>query len=302
MHYDDPSLQRSQFRRQLLNPFRTERKEDVELTLDNNKLSSIFSEVITKFSEYFFTQLSTSELSSKDKSVIDWYFEQAIEETNSLYILAAYTTATNFYAVLNKGLAKFALKYFDAILQESTKYKAVAAIIDFISLLIHDPALDKYDYRGKTYRGMLFEKKDFLKYVVGSKLMNISFVSTSKDRNVAEIFAGGVETNLITKASEHSCTQISALCIYMISNARTGLDIEGISQISAEREVLLLPFSAFRIRCIREMDKTVNNGIAVELELEECEEHHVESARKKQVRILTHLLRQQQQNNESSMR
>ena len=291
-HYDDPTLQRSQFRRQLLNPFKVDKKE-VRSILNNSQLSLIFCEILTKFSDNFFTQLSTNEISSKHKSLLEWFFKQAIEKANALYILKAYTSATNFYGVLNRTLAQFALEYFDAIHQESTNYKIVTSIIDLISLLIYDPDLDKYDYRGKTYRGMLFEENDFIKYVVGSKLMNISLVSTSKDRDVAEIYARGVEITSLTQISENNRTQISAVCIYIIKNVGTALDIELISEISDEREVLLLPFSAFRIRCIRKLDKTVNKGIIVELELEECDEYYKESAREKQLRLLTPLLRQQ---------
>ncbi|UJR38774.1 hypothetical protein I4U23_031439 [Adineta vaga] len=132
---------------------------------------------------------------------------------------------------------------------------------------MHDSELDKYNYCGKTYRGMLLQESDSSKYVVGSKLMNISFVSTSKERNVAEIYAGGEEIPELIPASQNEINQIPAICTYVIKNLGTALNIEQISEIPDECEVLILPFSAFRIRCIRRLDKTVNKGITIELEL-----------------------------------
>ncbi|CAF3643240.1 unnamed protein product [Adineta steineri] len=277
LHYNDPVLQRSQFRRRLINPFKVDRNI-VRSTLNKDQLSSIFRVTLANFSDNFLSTLSSNEIAARHKSFIEWFFQQAIMKVDSTFILKAYTSATNFYGILNKTLAKFALEYFDAILQESTDYKALISTIDLISLLINDADLDKHNYRGTTYRGMLLRNEDLVKYVVGSKLMNISFVSTSKDREIAEIFAG--------QNSESTLSEIPAVCIYTIRNMGTALDVEEISEIPDEREVLVLPFSAFQIRCIRRLDKTVNKGIMVELELEECDEYQGENNSSKRQRLL----------------
>ena len=43
---------------------------------------------------------------------------------------------------------------------------------------------------GLVYRGMLISQTHLDKYIVGSRILNTAFLSTSTDRSIAEIFAG----------------------------------------------------------------------------------------------------------------
>lgn len=86
--------------------------------------------------------------------------------------------------------------------------------------------------------------------------MNTSFLSTSKDRQVAEFFV-------------READKVSVLCIYEIHNKnkrRTALDISRISNFNSEREVLILPLSAFRVKSVTCLS---NNPKSIEITLVE---------------------------------
>ena len=91
------------------------------------------------------------------------------------------------------------------------------------------------------------------KYKTGEKIMNRSFLSTSKDRRVAENF---LNNRVIVD-------KIAVLCIYMIKDKRAALDIHSISQFPDEQEVLIVPWMAFVVK-----RKEHNN--LMEIDLEQC--------------------------------
>jgi predicted nucleotidyltransferase len=101
--------------------------------------------------------------------------------------------------------------------------------------------------------------KNHLKhYTIGSHILNRSFVSTSKERSIAQVFAGNVLQE----------TSVSVVLKYIIKQNQTAIDIEHMSTVEDEKEVLILPFSVFRIK--NRNEKTETN--CVEIELEECED------------------------------
>ncbi|CAF2955115.1 unnamed protein product [Rotaria sp. Silwood2] len=70
------------------------------------------------------------------------------------------------------------------------------------------------------------------------------------------------------KDNRHIDDQLSIICTYEIRNQRTALDIQGISLFQYEEEVLILPYSAFKIIDIQtNKDKSAK----VEIKLKECE-------------------------------
>jgi hypothetical protein len=81
-------------------------------------------------------------------------------------------------------------------------------------------------------------EEDLVKYVVGSRIMNNTFLSASKDKQVAEFFSGKGQQELAV---------IFNYVIHNKNNRRTALDISTLSFFPHEREVLILPFSTFYV-------------------------------------------------------
>ena len=78
-------------------------------------------------------------------------------------------------------------------------------------------------------------------------------------RHIVSEFLAGID---------HSNDHLSAMCTYEVRNPRTALDIHQISLFEHEAEVLLLPYSAFKIMDIQ-IDRT--KSPQVEIRLKECE-------------------------------
>lgn len=113
---------------------------------------------------------------------------------------------------------------------------------------------------------MRISQTDFDRYIVGSRILNTAFLSTSTDRSVAEIFAG---IDADQPASVHDSTEVKVLCIYTIRNRATAYSIKELSAIDGESEVLVFPFSAFHVAAVRKG----SSGI-VEVDFDECAQEH----------------------------
>ncbi|CAF0920605.1 unnamed protein product [Didymodactylos carnosus] len=118
---------------------------------------------------------------------------------------------------------------------------------------------------------MLMTENDLGKYQTGSQIMNRTFLSTSKKLTVAEFFAGEGQKNSFRKTPDRMHIQISVVCQYKIRNIRTALDIELMSNILDEQEVLITPFATFNVTNVKRHDPTTNPSVLVEIELEEYE-------------------------------
>ncbi|CAF4856595.1 unnamed protein product [Rotaria sp. Silwood1] len=93
----------------------------------------------------------------------------------------------------------------------------------------------------------------------GTRILTKTFSSSSKQWDIASKFLDD---------DRHKGGQLSTICVYEIRNQKTALDIQDISLFPYEEEVLILPYSAFKIIDIRiDNDKSPN----VEIELKECE-------------------------------
>ncbi|CAF3165884.1 unnamed protein product [Rotaria socialis] len=193
------------------------------------------------------------EMSHTDDEKVGRFLTRAELDQNPLYLLKAYTVESNFYKKLNKDLAT---KHFD----QGTN----SGIVYFIDFFFNCPDLAKLSFKGKVYRGMLITQDDLKQYGIGGKVMNKAFMSTTRDRNIAEGFA---RNELIHRATAHGQqVKMAALCAYEIINDRTGLDIEQVSEYVIEREVLVGPYTAFVISNIRKVRSDY-----VEIDLRECE-------------------------------
>ncbi|CAF1120357.1 unnamed protein product [Adineta ricciae] len=183
--------------------------------------------------------------------LIRQFFDVTIKEKDPNYLLKAYTTDTGFSSALNTDLAQLELENLAAPENLSLAY--------FIGIIARHPHFDSLSYLGTTYRGMMLTENDVTQYKRGTRILTKSFASTSKRLNVATGFHGN---------KRDTSSRMSTLCIYEIRNPRTALDITNISLYPDEEEVLVLPYSAFKI-----IDVTIdrNKVPAVEIKLKECE-------------------------------
>jgi len=182
---------------------------------------------------------------------ISLFLNQALADPR--YLLKAYTVESDFYKKLNTDLAT---RHYN----QGTNF----GITYFIDFFYNHPAFAKFSYKGKVYRGMCATHDDLKQYSVGGKVMNKAFMSTTKDRSVAEGFATKGAGNRTKQHGEH--VKLSVFCTYEIINDRTGLNIENISEFNMEKEVLVGPYAAFIIKAIRQ--KALD---FVEIDLRECE-------------------------------
>jgi hypothetical protein len=169
-------------------------------------------------------------------------------QTDPCCLLRAYTVESDFYVKLNKDLSTQRF-------EQGTNF----GITYFIDFFYNNPAFENLSFKGKIYRVMSISHDDLKQYSVGGKVRNKVFMSTTKDRKIAE--------ELATKAANnsHKPVKVSALCTYEIINNRTALDIEQISEYRHEREVLIGPYTAFKITTIRQIAPNY-----IEIDLREC--------------------------------
>ena len=164
-------------------------------------------------------------------SIIKSYFEKSTTMNDATFLLKAYTAETGFYSRLNVHLAGNA--------DEGKEER-----IFYVGIISYNPTFEKYSFIGIVFRGMRITQEDLHEYSVKSQIMTKSFLSTSKDPEVADRFAfkQNEQRNICGKEVKFSC-----ICTYKIQNLRTALDIAGISEYPCEKEVLVLPYSIFTV-------------------------------------------------------
>ncbi|CAF1322620.1 unnamed protein product [Didymodactylos carnosus] len=178
---------------------------------------------------------------------IKQYFDHAVNERDPLYLIKAYTAETGFYSTLNVNLAQLHLKNLTTEGNISLAY--------LIGIIARHPKFDELSYVGTTYRGMLITGDDLKQYKIGTRILTKTFSSTSKEMSIARRFL----------SSSVGDDRLNAICTYTIRNQRTALNIEEISVFKREQEVIILPYSAFKIINI------VQNKSQAEIKLKECE-------------------------------
>ncbi|CAF1209212.1 unnamed protein product [Didymodactylos carnosus] len=184
----------------------------------------------------------------RDTELIRWFFNKASEEEDPIQLIKIYTRETSYYRKLNEYLA---IEHTNGWNNDNINRQSILSLMRFHS------SLQQFSFIGVTYRGMRVTETDLEQYAVGTCLMNKAFLSTSKDRRVAEAFAdscGSIDGRL------------TAICVYEIclDTYRSAIDIETISEFQDEQEVLIHPlcvFEVFNVSCTRNY---------IEIQLKEC--------------------------------
>ncbi|CAF1202792.1 unnamed protein product [Adineta steineri] len=257
---------------------------DVYKTYDNHYLiSKLLAEVIHYYlHEYLLNEKNNNDV-FYDKTIceqietIEAYFKEAIEKHDYLtYFIKAYTLTNFFYKVLNKDLAMYVLEYFDTTKTFSSNYRLVNCLVHLVTLLIYHPNFSKYQYQGICYRGMRITQNDLKQYQLNQHILNRAFLSTSIDREIAEMFAGeGQQSQMRYTPYDHNPLQYSCLCQYLIKQNSTAINIENLSTKPDEKEILIIPFTVFKIIEIRKNYlEDLEASISIEILLEECEDQN----------------------------
>jgi len=108
---------------------------------------------------------------------------------------------------------------------------------------------------------MMINNDSLEQYKIDTRILTNTFLSTSKQLNVASQFIRNNRDNDDQLMS-------TILCVYEIRYQRTALDIGHISVVPDEQEVLILPYSTFKIIDIK---RNRFDSPRLEIKLQECE-------------------------------
>ncbi|CAF1209214.1 unnamed protein product [Adineta steineri] len=224
-------------------------------------------EVYKELVEHMYAYINTLTLSNHIKQISKQYFTQMKETCDPVYIIKVYTSTTSFHKYYNEYIAQHGIDFFDPFSVDiHVDYAIIKSLVKTIAIIMYDKSFTKYRYCGKTYRGLVVTEENLEKYIVHSKIMNKSLLSTSKSKEIAEAFSGCKEENCLRKTPDKQAIHISVLCTYIIRNCETALNIETISErVLNEEEVLILPFSIFQVKSVQRSSANI-----VQIELEEA--------------------------------
>jgi hypothetical protein len=196
------------------------------------------------------------------------FFEKATKEQDPIWIIKAYTAETDFYKVLNKEIAGGANKY-----QNERRY--------IIALLMYHPKLDSLSFTGTCYRVIQMNYHDLAKYQINCLFMTKSFLSSSIDQKVAELFLCQKEsaqqqtTHPVRAKADGSLIKSWVMCVYNIKHRRTALHTENSSQYANEGEVLIMPSTVFIVKRIEQIKLSClpKEQTMTQIDLDECDEY-----------------------------
>lgn len=167
-------------------------------------------------------------------------------------VVKAYTTPFNFDKIINShcievlpGLLRVPLNLENTL---------SASIFYLIASFNFDPMLrPKYAFTGRVYRGLTMSVDYIRTYRKNELVVNRAFVSTSRNIEVANMFAGYDQSSQYRRAQTHSYLQSAVRLTYQIRRVETrAINITSMSVFStAEEEILLMPISVFRVTDIR---------------------------------------------------
>jgi hypothetical protein len=242
------------------------------------KMKQTFDEMVAFLQQHYLPKYVIPACpTQRDKNMIEWFFRQAAIQQDVRYIVKAYTSPTQFYGILNNHLRDFLLRFFRRDCNSRHPNTLEKSVGYLASIFIYHPDLRLLHYTGLVYRGMILCHQDLSVYTVGKRLLNKSFLSTSIDPQVAQMFAGaGASTNM-RRNLNHDLLQYITFCTYTIRNPNTALQIRLISEVPVEQEVLIMPLSAFQVKSVKQHlgDDSI---IHVEIELEECDSNYTVNA------------------------
>jgi hypothetical protein len=217
-----------------------------------------------------------SSMSNGNRTIIREFCSTLERTSDPIHIIKCYSSTTSFYKYVNQYLAKDGIEFFEPnAVDIHADYQTVKCFLQLVAIMMHHDRFYQYRFCGTTYRGMLLTQGDLDKYVVGSKILTKSFLSTSKDRELASIFGGLGQEHVLKTTSENKPIQLATLCLYVIRNRITALNIESISELEAgEKEVLILPFAPFQVKHVRRLpndtveiilEELINDGTDMDL-------------------------------------
>jgi hypothetical protein len=239
----------------------TEERQIIKSIYDTTDVEKMFEKIEKNYID--------KELSNMNKiQNIRRFFQKATKEKNPLWIIKAYTAETDFYKVLNTEIACGAARY-----QSERRY--------IIALLSHHPMLNQLSFIGPSYRVIQMIYTDIEKYKVNYSLMTKSFLSSSIDRKIAELFLCQKESGQaqnpppVRTRVDGSIIKSWVMCIYHIKHQRSALHIENSSQYVNEGEILIMPYTVFQVKSIKQIKIShLSNGQSMtEIELEECQKY-----------------------------
>ena len=122
---------------------------------------------------------------------------------------------------------------------------------------------------------------DLQRYRVNYTLMTKSFLSSSIDRQIAELFLcqkESVQPQTVPstrKTLDGLSIKTWVMCIYHIKYPRSALHIEDASQYPNEGEILIMPYTVFQVKRINQvkLSDSSDEQFITEIELEECHTH-----------------------------
>ena len=205
---------------------------------ENLKLSS-------SIAGYLFPIKEVMLKSTESRNEIEALFNRTFEENNPQPIIGGYTLSQKFSENLHKHSAAntfHSLKLYCTLLNCPILARTQQYTEAFTSILFH-PTLDRFLVQNKTvYRGSIVKNDiSIAEYNEGDIIITTTFLSTSMNSRVAEIFASGPREDEISVFSTYN---IHGTC------RRTALDIEPLSSRPHEEEILILRYVPFIITSI----------------------------------------------------
>ncbi|CAF3135884.1 unnamed protein product [Rotaria sp. Silwood2] len=229
------------------------------LTAINNRLFHFDHGITTVTNKITYTEVLAHDTEGM-KQVL-YYLDNARKTNDLSFVLRAYTAETDFYKKLNLTLAMD-----DCSLSKASEGQAKIKWAEwYTGLIANNSQFKKYEFKhGQTYRGIKCTQEDLKRYVVGQVVCNKSFLSTTKDRHIAQGFAG---------TTDHSDKNISVMFTYIIKSGKnvTAFYLEEVSEYPSEKEVLILPQAIFIVKNILKQQENGKDKYQVELEEDEKE-------------------------------
>lgn len=203
------------------------------------------------------------------------YMNFAKRRKHLIPLLLMYTDPLGFYARLNRDLAEIGSSFrfwgtqvlFNSGFMDNEPPQGLGQYI-YTAILMNHPAFDQYykiTDKKTTYRGMNISDDDFKQYKKGDYVLTRSFLSSSVDEKVSEMFRA---TQTVDCLRLNEQNKLSVVCEYTICNPRSALDLSQTAN-EGEKEVLIVPFIVFEITDIIPASNTQNEYVPARIKLTE---------------------------------
>ncbi|CAF0951646.1 unnamed protein product [Adineta steineri] len=224
---------------------------------------------ILDYLHIYYARRHVSKALSTSMEKLEQYFIDARTSASLFPVITAYTTTLRFDKVVNQHC----IEVLPGLLQANGKpgNTLATSIFYLIASFNYDPMLrPNYAYTGRVYRGLTLSLDYIQTYKKGELVVNRPFISTSKEIEVANIFAGVGECKHFRKMNSiDKFQQFSVRLTYEINRRETrAISIANMSKFEdAENEILLMPLSTFRIIDIHRHPKQP----LYDIKLEDCD-------------------------------